>query len=161
MNLPARLFVASVLCFFVFTLFSIWIVANPSIQGAILWTLAILMLLRVFNAMASMGRVLMHSGSLSTEMVLEEEKEEKLSPHELTDILLDLVPLSRKAQIPVNYQYRIPYQKTLQDVKLGKLETPISQEYYDNLKQEGEFKYITPPDKNAYRRSTSLSKKEF
>lgn len=58
--------------------------------------------------------------------IIEPEEEEKLDPQELSNILLTRVFLARKADVPVNYQYKTDFQETLKDVKDGAVSYPLT-----------------------------------
>ena len=66
-------------------------------------------------------------GAMSHIPIIDPEEEEKLSPQELSDVLIKRVFLARKADVPVNYQYKTDFQDMLQDVKTGKLSFPLTQ----------------------------------
>ena len=58
--------------------------------------------------------------------IIEPEEEEKLDPQELSNVLLARVLLARKADVPVNYQYKTNFQETLKDVKDGAVSYPLT-----------------------------------
>ena len=58
--------------------------------------------------------------------IIEPEEEEKLDPQELSNVLLTRVLLARKADVPVNYQYKTDFQETLKDVKDGAVSYPLT-----------------------------------
>lgn len=64
--------------------------------------------------------------------IIDPEEEEKLDPHELSDILIKRVLLARKARVPINNQYKIDYQETLKDVKDGKCSFPLTHSELDH-----------------------------
>jgi hypothetical protein len=61
-------------------------------------------------------------------------EEENLTPDELSDLLQKQIVLSRKAKVPVNYQYQVPYQDILKQVERDDIQEPLSQERLDYLR---------------------------
>lgn len=57
--------------------------------------------------------------------ILDPEEEEKLAPHELSDVLVKRVLAASKAKVSVNDLYTVDYQGTLRDVQQGKVEWPL------------------------------------
>jgi hypothetical protein len=67
-------------------------------------------------------------GAMSHLPILDPEEEEKLSPTELSDVLIKRVLAARKAKVCVNDQYKVDYQEALKDVQHGKVEWPLKPE---------------------------------
>ena len=62
------------------------------------------------------------------------EEEEKFTPDELSDQLLRQVVLARKAKVPANYRYQVPYQHILKEVERGHITEPMSEERLNDLR---------------------------
>jgi hypothetical protein len=82
-------------------------------------------LLCLINSLALCNNV---AGAMSHLPILDPEEEEKLAPHELSDVLIKRVFAAKKAKVSVNDQYKVDYQKTLKDVQNGNVEWPVKSE---------------------------------
>ena len=62
------------------------------------------------------------------------EEEENLDPYQLSDHLLKQMHIARQANIPIKYQYVVPYQTILREVDRGVLEVPIQPSQLDDMR---------------------------
>lgn len=68
---------------------------------------------------------------MSDSPILDPESEEKLKPHELSEMLVNRVHLSFKAAVPIEGQYTIDYQQLLRDAEQGSVSLPLMTEEID------------------------------
>ena len=116
-TLPVRLSLFSIyLLFVLLNLFwyviAAWDVALPL---TLLSSIFVFHIIPIYN---SLGRVIMYSGSIGDERIME-EKAEELNPPEITAALLDKLVIARQGDISVSDQYRIKYQEQLQILEEG------------------------------------------
>lgn len=63
------------------------------------------------------------------------EAEESMDAQQLSDNLLKNMKIARKANIPINYAYLVPYQTILKEVGAGELEVPIQISRLDEMRE--------------------------
>ncbi|CAB9510573.1 expressed unknown protein [Seminavis robusta] len=125
-QLPSRLVTGAIYLFFLVVICT-WVILMPQGLSLGLGVVASILLIHIVNTFSSMGRVIMDSGAMSQIPILDPEEEEKLDPHELSAVLIKRVVLARKAQVPINHQYKVDYQDTLRDVQEGNVTFPLTE----------------------------------
>ena len=84
-----------------------WIVSGT---GAIVLTAAgSVLIIHIASTYSSMGRVIMATSAMSPIRIIPKEEEERLTPSQLSVVLLNETRQARKAKIPVNQQYRMKH----------------------------------------------------
>jgi hypothetical protein len=93
-----------------------WWLILPRGAAIALSVAGILQIAHIASVYSAMGRLIMSSGAMSPEAILDKSEEEKLTPSELYDVLLQKAFEAKKRNIPVNMQYR---QETMSNLALG------------------------------------------
>lgn len=109
--LSIYIFVITVALFFFVV--ATWQVAMPV---TIVFGLNVLHLNSLYNVV---GQVIMYSGALKNEHIVERDVEYELLPSELTSLLLKKANIGKDADIPAKEQYRIKYQEQLKVLEEG------------------------------------------
>lgn len=84
-----------------------WQIAVPIV---VIWVIFLLYIISLYSAT---GRIILHSGAIGEERIVERNVEYELTPQQLTTTLLEKSWLAKQARIHVREQYRIRYQKQL------------------------------------------------
>ena len=117
-SLPAKLALTNIFLFVVslclfFGVIAAWEVALPVV---VVFFFGFLYLVSLYSAA---GRILLYSGAIGDERIIERNLEYELDPMELNQVLLAKAYLGKKANIHPREQYRIDYQKQLEVLQEG------------------------------------------
>jgi hypothetical protein len=154
--LPLRLLQLSMYCFFLVCFLSFWLIMDPTAVGITISLGCAAFLALVLLTLWNISRLIISNGALGEESIMPQDREETYSSSQLSDFLLKQTALAKKARIPVNYQYRVPYHEILKNVQRGRVEPPLQKEVLDDLKIAKKHTVR----KQAWK-STSLHKGDF
>jgi len=116
-NLPYRLIVLSIYLFFLSFIFLMGLLMP--IGGALIIVICfVILMLHITSTYSAVGRIMMDTGAMG-DAVFRRSEEERMTPYELDDALLDKVGLARKANVPLNRMYRMDYRASLVHVEMG------------------------------------------
>ena len=105
-QLPARLTFAAIMTFFAWNVLFWWInnegYHTPSIAMTVV---TIVLLCHVIATFSTIGRIIMATSAMSSTPILPKGTEERLLPHQLTNVLLSETIIAQQLQTPVNLQY--------------------------------------------------------
>lgn len=117
------------------TFLSFWEIANPTAVGMTIAFLCAIIFAQVIMSFASMSHLITLNGAMGEDEIISEEKEEKMEPTELSEHLLKGTRMAKKADVPINYKYRVPYHSILKQVDAGKIGTPLQRDFLDDLRE--------------------------
>lgn len=78
----------------------------PSYTATILCAGGLLLMLHIVSTYSALAQIIMDTGAMSSNPILEQELEEDLSPPQLGEELLRRTRESRLSNVPVNSKYR-------------------------------------------------------
>jgi len=116
-QLPNRLIVLSIYLFFLTFLLLLGILI-PHAGSVVIASVFLFLMVHINSTYSAMGHIIMDTGAMGDAIFLHKE-EERMSPDELFNALLEKVHASRKAKIPVHRVYRMDYRKSLYHVEMG------------------------------------------
>ena len=117
-HLPVRMAHLSIILFFLWVnLFFHVIMPNQvSLPLSLTCALGFFYIITMYSAV---GRVLMYSGAIGDERILEEDEGENLGPADLTVAMMEKTLVAKDGGIPVSEQYKIKYQEQLEILEEG------------------------------------------
>ena len=86
-----------------------WFVLMPLPGSLPLTVAAIFLVIHISSTYSAMAAVIMSTSAMSSQPIISQEEEEKLSPAELYSVLLNETKLAKRARVPINRQYRMDY----------------------------------------------------
>mmetsp|Transcript_35096 Transcript_35096/g.73096 ORF Transcript_35096/g.73096 Transcript_35096/m.73096 type:complete len:182 (-) Transcript_35096:749-1294(-) len=109
-------------CWFLTTLLlaSFSVILLPPTGAIVLLVLGLVALSHIASTYSAMGQVIMATSAMSSEPILPTDEEEKLTPGELYHVLLHETMLAKKAEVPINKQYRMDYRQHLHDQQVSR-----------------------------------------
>lgn len=132
-SLPAKLALTNIFLFVVTMSLFLFVIAawEVALPVVVVFFIGFLYLVSIYSAA---GRILLYSGGIGEERIIQRDLEYELTPEELNQVLLAKAYLGKKANIHPREQYRIDYQKQLEvlqeggPLRLAELRRPAS--YY-------------------------------
>ena len=116
--LPVRMATISIFFYFVWvSLF--WYVIAANYIAIPLSAMSMICFFVVVSTYSAVGRVIMYSGALGTERIMDYDEEGDMDGTELATALVEKCVVAKEANIPVSHQYRIRYQKQLGILEAG------------------------------------------
>mmetsp|Transcript_23366 Transcript_23366/g.48521 ORF Transcript_23366/g.48521 Transcript_23366/m.48521 type:complete len:337 (+) Transcript_23366:406-1416(+) len=116
--LPSRLAMLSIFCYFLW-LNLFWYVLADLAVAVPLSAFCMVSFFGIISTYSAVGRVMMFSGALGNEQIMDYDVESDLGGAELATALVDRVVVAKKGDIPVSQQYRIKYQEQLDILEEG------------------------------------------
>jgi len=117
-TVPVRLSLTSIYLFFVWInlfwyVLAAWQVAMP------LTILCTVFILHITSTSSAVAGIIMYSGGIGDERIIESKVERELDPPDLTETLIEKCTVAKNGNIPVSEQYRIKYQEQLHILEEG------------------------------------------
>ncbi|CAB9498941.1 expressed unknown protein [Seminavis robusta] len=110
-------------------------IAQPGPLGATFATIWAALLFWCLLTTTSLGHTIIHTGAMGHDPILRQSVEENMGPDQLSDHLLHQMDLARKAKIPLNYQYQIPFHYVLKEIERGNVDLPIPPDKLNNMRE--------------------------
>jgi len=88
-----------------------WWINNEgyTIPSIVMTVATVLLITHVISTFSAMGKIIMLTGAMGSTPILPKGTEEKLLPHELTNVLLTETLIARGLKTKVNRKYRINF----------------------------------------------------
>jgi len=82
-----------------------WYNLESDVASLIIVLVTVLSVVHVVTAFSMLGRLITNSSAMAETPIMPKEQEEKLTPKEISDILLAEAEIHRRLRIPINKQY--------------------------------------------------------
>lgn len=105
-ELPGRFIVASIYAFLVWVIMFFFILMPFGIYSNLLLMFAAALFVHTISTFSSLGRIIMHSGSMDSQRIFDPQYEETLSPHTLHNNLLTKAQANLTNKTSIRRQYR-------------------------------------------------------
>lgn len=106
-TLPSRLTFLAILTFFAWNCMFWWVNVQGYYKSSLALTIVcVLLIAHVIQTFSAMSRIIMGTSAMGHTPILPKGTEEKLLPHELTNVLLTESHIANELKTKVNYQYR-------------------------------------------------------
>jgi len=104
-QLPNLLVVGVIYLFYTWVALFWWVIM-PSIPAVVLSVGGVFLIVHIVSTYSALARIIMETGAMGSRRVLDQEKEDDMTPQELAEELLRRTRDARIKSVPVNQKYR-------------------------------------------------------
>lgn len=117
-TLPVRMALISVYIFILWLNIFFFVVCSWETATA-LTAVCVVFLFHLTSMYSAVGRMIMLSGAIGTERILDPDVEDDMSPTDLSVALIEKSLIAKHGHVPVSEQYKIKYQEQLEILEEG------------------------------------------